>query len=141
MPELKNKKKWMSKIVLLILLGCSLLATESQAQSLVQLQGKSIPELKREQHTSSTLLFSSGLQHFAIAEKISSDNPASINLRQQLLSPSSTPSAYCYQELAFFCKLEVQMEKAASFPIKFRLGEVQYVDQLEGKLPILFQVK
>ena len=43
------------------------------------------------------------------------------------------PQAWCYADLAFFCKIEVKMEKAARFPVKFRLGDVQYVDKLEGK--------
>ncbi|MBK9016911.1 MAG: hypothetical protein IPM82_24205 [Saprospiraceae bacterium] len=43
------------------------------------------------------------------------------------------PQAWCYSDLAFFCKMEVKMEKATRFPIKFRLGDVQYVDRLEGK--------
>jgi hypothetical protein len=43
------------------------------------------------------------------------------------------PQAWCYSDLAFFCKIEVKMEKAARFPIKFRLGDVQYVDKLEAK--------
>ena len=44
-----------------------------------------------------------------------------------------TPKAYSYDELAFFCKVEVQIEKAARIPFKFRLGDVQYVDYLEQK--------
>ncbi|MBI5916396.1 MAG: hypothetical protein HY842_13550 [Bacteroidetes bacterium] len=43
------------------------------------------------------------------------------------------PAAWCYHDLAFFCKLEVKMEKAVRFPVKFRLGDVEYVDRLEGK--------
>ena len=42
-------------------------------------------------------------------------------------------SAYSYEDLAIFCKLEVKMEKASGFPVKFRLGEVNYVEKLEGK--------
>lgn len=42
-------------------------------------------------------------------------------------------SAYNYDDLAIFCKLEVKMEKAAGIPVKFRLGEVNYVERLEGK--------
>lgn len=49
------------------------------------------------------------------------------------LSKAFTISAYSYDDLAIFCKLEVQMEKASGFPVKFRLGEVNYVEQLEGK--------
>jgi hypothetical protein len=40
---------------------------------------------------------------------------------------------YSYDKLAFFCKLEVQLEQQCHNPIKFRLGDVQYVDWLEGK--------
>ncbi len=35
--------------------------------------------------------------------------------------------------LATFCRLELKLEKATKFPVKFRLGEVQYVEQMEGK--------
>lgn len=45
------------------------------------------------------------------------------------------PRAYSYRELGAFCKWEAQLEKAARMPVKFRLGEVQYVERLEGKLP------
>jgi len=39
-----------------------------------------------------------------------------------------------YQKhLAFFCRVEVKLEKSTKLPIKFRLGDVQYVDWLEGK--------
>lgn len=37
------------------------------------------------------------------------------------------------QELAFFCKIEVQLENSSNLPVRFRLGEVQAVDQKEGK--------
>lgn len=44
------------------------------------------------------------------------------------------PSSYSFQDLAFFCRLEVKMEKASKIPVRFRLGSVDYVDYLEGKL-------
>jgi hypothetical protein len=47
--------------------------------------------------------------------------------------PNNLPSAYCAADLAFFCRLEVQMEKATKIPVRFRLGDVQQVDYLEGK--------
>ncbi|MEM1215299.1 MAG: hypothetical protein AAGJ82_06425 [Bacteroidota bacterium] len=40
---------------------------------------------------------------------------------------------YRVADLAFFCRLEVQLEKAARLPVRFRLGDVQQVDYLEGK--------
>lgn len=46
---------------------------------------------------------------------------------------TSTKNIYRYDDLAVFCKIEVKMEKASGFPVKFRLGEVNYVEKLEGK--------
>ncbi|MFQ5445321.1 MAG: hypothetical protein ACE5FF_00145 [Saprospiraceae bacterium] len=43
------------------------------------------------------------------------------------------PVVYSVNDLPLFCKWEVKLEKAATFPVKFRLGEVQYVEHLEGK--------
>ncbi|TAK46572.1 MAG: hypothetical protein EPO28_02240 [Saprospiraceae bacterium] len=43
------------------------------------------------------------------------------------------PVVYTVSDLPMFCKWEVKLEKAATFPVKFRLGEVQYVEHLEGK--------
>lgn len=47
---------------------------------------------------------------------------------------AAAPEAYQHTpELAFFCRVEVKLEKAARMPVKFRLGDVRYVDYLEGK--------
>ena len=56
-------------------------------------------------------------------------------IRQQVLSAPPMPAAWSYEKLGAFCKWEVQIEKAARMPVKFRLGEVQYVERMEGKLP------
>lgn len=51
-----------------------------------------------------------------------------------LLSEASNPSLLIPKDhLAFFCLVELHLEKAARLPIKFRLGSVDYVDRLEGK--------
>jgi hypothetical protein len=50
-----------------------------------------------------------------------------------MMAPAAMPRAYVYEELGIFCKWEVKIEKAARLPIKVRLGEVQYVEQMEGK--------
>lgn len=38
-----------------------------------------------------------------------------------------------YPQLGYFCKLELHGDKRRLQPIRFRLGNVQYVDKLEGK--------
>lgn len=41
------------------------------------------------------------------------------------------PASYNYDHLGVFCKFEVQLEKKFKIPMKIRLGEVQYTEQLE----------
>lgn len=43
------------------------------------------------------------------------------------------PQSFYFSSLGFFCRKELQMEKAIKLPIKFRLGSVAYTDQMEGK--------
>ncbi len=40
---------------------------------------------------------------------------------------------YYTSNFGFFCKKELQFEKATKIPFKFRLGSVQQCDWLEGK--------
>lgn len=38
-------------------------------------------------------------------------------------------------QLPFFCKLEYDWAKVSGLQVKFRLGDIDYVNKLEGKLP------
>ena len=61
------------------------------------------------------------------AIKMSKDNIKTVSV---LLLPSN----YYSTNLGFFCKKEIAAEKAIRFPVKFRLGSVQYCDAMEGKI-------
>lgn len=43
------------------------------------------------------------------------------------------PPAFYFNSIGFFCRRELEIEKALKFPLKLRLGSVAYTDQMEGK--------
>ena len=43
------------------------------------------------------------------------------------------PDNYYNSTLGFFCKKEIQFEKATKISLKFRLGSIDYTDYLEQK--------
>lgn len=53
-------------------------------------------------------------------------------LKQPVYINPITGNFYAKQ-LPFFCTKELQVQRATGFPIKFRLGSVEYTDKLEGK--------
>ena len=49
------------------------------------------------------------------------------------VSCSSISADYYTRNFGFFCKKELQFEKATKIPLRFRLGSLQYNDYLEQK--------
>jgi hypothetical protein len=49
------------------------------------------------------------------------------------LLPSIIAADFYTCNFGFFCKKELQFEKATKIPLRFRLGSLQYNDYLEGK--------
>jgi hypothetical protein len=43
------------------------------------------------------------------------------------------PEDYYSKNLSFFCRKELQIEKMTKLPLRFRLGSLEQVNQLEGK--------
>lgn len=118
----------MKHLIIVLLLYTPLL---SQAQQLT-IAGHSLPELRESQIIPS--------QNHSLSQQIlflqlaTTTERAGLPLEKAMLEgPSQQPRAWSYQDLAFFCKLEVKLEKATNLPIKFRLGEVQYAENREGK--------
>ena len=113
--------------IIMLFLAASGLA----AQEPVQLVGKSLPELRRLMHPSVEQSRVPALSTSTLFWRKPPTTTNAPDLRQALLRPQTTPRVYNYQDLAFFCRLEVQLEKSVGMPVKFRLGDVQVVEQME----------
>ena len=67
------------------------------------------------------------------------DLKAPVDLKNFILSKNASNNSSSFlmkksdTELAFFCKIESEIQQASKIPLKFRLGEVQAVDRKEGK--------
>lgn len=51
------------------------------------------------------------------------------------------PANFYATQLGFFCKKEWKFESVTKLPFKFRLGNIQYCDWLEGKKGALLPVR
>ena len=109
------------RILLLLFIGNIYLL---QGQNDWRIAGKSIPTLQQKISFTPTLSFWNRTTLIAVTDK---------QKRQNFTSPTGIPQWYSVEQLPFFCKMEVKMEKAIKFPVKVRLGEVQYVEKMEGK--------
>jgi hypothetical protein len=71
-----------------------------------------------------------------IGKRVFLTNLGSKSVDNQCVSaekPKQIPSIFSVETLPFFCKIEYKMGLNKKLPVKFRLGDVQYVDELEGK--------
>lgn len=108
--NMKNGRIYILSILLLLALATERTQAQSPRFSLLPQENKTIS--KQDSITTSNIF---------------PKNP----FMKQIVAP--IPKAYCYDDLAIFCKLEVKLEKTFNFPVKIRLGEVNYVEMLEGK--------
>jgi hypothetical protein len=55
-----------------------------------------------------------------------------VNAYYNLRIPTVKPNFYS-DNLGFFCKKEIAIEKKLGFPLQFRVGSFDYCNKLEGK--------
>ena len=83
--------------------------------------------------TSAAFIFSTnpGIATRPGSHNIANQTPGNnyYSLRRMLLPDYHTTS------FGFFCKKELQLEKATKIPLRFRLGSLDYCDKMEGKQP------
>jgi hypothetical protein len=92
-----------------------------------QTVGLTIDKLK------TTVLISKGTPQYKSLFFAKSGSKIVDNQGFSLEKPKQIPSVFSVEALPFFCKIEYKMGLNKKLPIKFRLGDVQYVDELEGK--------
>lgn len=115
-----------------MLLGCSSLF--GQTKEVIEQ-----PMLLLREEMESTTPFSSFIKILPAGFPSSSNASAvpaylsPLTLSSSSLALEQQPNCYSAADLAFFCRLEVKLEQATKMPVRFRLGDVQQVDYLEGK--------
>jgi hypothetical protein len=77
------------------------------------------------------LLFAVLLNSMKAAAQLSLKVPADSMEKKFLLRP--LPQNFYNQQLGFFCKKELLLQKRTLLPLFFRLGSKEYVDYLENK--------
>lgn len=136
MPGLRKSIKMIVRKSLLVFLCLSWLNT-----TLVQAQTADVDDkpLLLFQETDVTFTSSPILASTSLLGLYPTSSPSAprylsaLTFRQTALSQQQQPSCYSTADLAFFCRLEVKLERATKIPVRFRLGDVQQVDYLEGK--------
>ncbi len=95
-----------------------------------QIAGKSIIALRQEKPYTPSLINAFSINYTVSITHFLQNR---INISPLAHRQSDIPNFHRYEYLPFFCKIEVKLEQTIRLPFKFRLGEVGYVDRLEGK--------
>lgn len=111
---------------LLFLIGQILFLLPLAGQELPPV-GYPVPGLKKRSFRQSQRAF---VPHFSLYRFIRAQDYMKES-RFQLL-PMPTGKNYV-QQLGFFCRKELELDKRIALPIRFRLGSKEYVDRMEGK--------
>ena len=119
----------MRELIVILSIVASVTTSKAQGLTLEAIPNKAIPHANQISNLSSP------------SSTIDVSNPQSqiSNLKSQIpttksqISNPSAPFAFNPNNLPFFCKIEYNMIKGKKLPVLFRLGDLQYVNEMENK--------
>jgi hypothetical protein len=119
-------------VVLIFLFNGEILAQEKNVEKFPVFAKKySISKGFSVLSSQSSFVKMNAVKHPEIALKWVSLAPSAFSTYRSFNAPVA--QNFYSQHLPFFCRKELQIEKATSIPLRFRLGSLQYTDYLEQK--------
>jgi len=124
-PNRSNPSAGLLRKSLLLALFCGMLQATGFSQLGLQAEGFSFVDKKP-----LSLIPQVDLNFLSHTAALPSFPKAAADLKNRM----TATKAYNYcDHLAFFCRIEVKLDKKVDIPLRLRLGTVDYVDRLEQK--------
>jgi hypothetical protein len=123
----KRRKRKISFIVAYLILA---LTVNLKAQQTIFRPSEILPaklELKGNSLSNPSLLSTSNKSSL-LSDRLFLTLPVRLNPISKMI-----PGDFYTRNFGFFCKKELEFEKTAHIPLRFRLGSLQYCNYLEGK--------
>lgn len=125
----------MKRMIIVIFSMLNVLIINGYSQSSIDQKKFSFNRYGVQNNTDRISFGTSEIKKFQSKNSISMNRSSTGNKRADISSPSAFKTIFFdpQKQWGIICRKEWEMEKSIGLPIRFRLGTLEYVNQLEGK--------